>query len=215
MPRRTTQKKPQEVRIITHETLGISVTVCLDPNTVQFFAHYGAERVEAASFEEIETKVQALIESLTHLAWQPVIEVRPKERFFQQDAPTVGFSLARFYLARQSNGYLRASWEKEPHHRTEAREERAHPFVWHGADPFQVPCVQVPRHGRHHPEAYYLAHDEETWLSLLDLQQSLRHLRDHLAVHLGSLETPLALANTAALLRGLPLAPLTTTKLIC
>lgn len=181
--------KPTKAGEARHERYQVTIDVMLNRNTNIFFAEFGGEKVEDATYAGAERKAIDMIERLSQIEWQPVIKVEPFGSFFDDKNPGVGLKASRFYVAPKpgTDGYIMAGWEPSEYaNRNQTKEERAGQFWWHGEGGFVPPCLYKERYSA--TTTYYFPYSDDLWSRLARTQGAIRQLRDQMKEALDAFE---------------------------
>lgn len=188
------------VKSITTMAYG-RVDLFFDKKSLQFYADFQGDRLKSRSAEELEHAIHAKLKTLEGLEWRAVLEVREHhDHFGGAPANQVGFSHARFHLARRQDGrWIRADWNKDPADRLIWATEF---YANNGTKyPFALPYRERDNIGvlKNH---VYLPYDQAVWDALEQINVLLRQLK--IRIH-DLLYDPEALAQLPARVASTPL----------
>lgn len=203
-------RKKKLVTTLKHET-GEVADIMIDPDSGEFSCtnRFIGEAVKGRDLDTVRAAVQARLDTLGKLVWEPVIEMeRTRTNHLygnsHQKSATVGLRIARYWIARRIKAPTLRSWPWE-----DSRER----LTWDTTANYAQPVKKVETIDRlrgaeelldlppdytlpyHVPkerwthgdfETVYFAYDEHLWLALNELVKTITDAHAALAKIVGS-----------------------------
>ena len=194
MPR---EKKPQQVDEVYHERLGITVPIMLNRNTLEFYAEYEGDRIEARSAQEVKQQVEDLVRGGLTAEWQPVLKVQvttPRDYAMYEDVQgSLGIKFRRYWVGFTPTGKtLQCEWNTPAAERRSAAKkytELVRPNEVERIDFRSLPAVKHEGSSWHQgSDTYFLDYTEEMWAALNAIVAQLEKACDTLEQLLGTEE---------------------------